>query len=663
MSPSSNPSTRSEDPIMMARHLALFFVLFVLGCETSLGGRTALMEVEVALEGSSALVLSSSSTTRPNPPVLGPVALTWLARDTDGRVIARGEIEDARAVEFEDPIDHREEGAHLLSSVGHFRLTVPRVDGTVEIHDATGMVSSFVVSRSRARTAELLDADADVLGPPTVAPGSGAGATRVLFVPEGFTEAEQASFHALVAQTLTALRAMPDFGRSWDRFTFVEQEVRSMGSGIDRPATTGAAASEVDTAFDVSLGIGGVYRCAFFESRAGRVAVERLRDESGAAIVVVLANVNEWCGCAGPGVTVNAAESPERLAQVVAHEMGHALFGLADEYSSDGTARGAGCGAISMPNVASDLRRLPWADLLTTTEIPTADTTANASAVGAFEGAGYCSTGRYRPTHECMMRSAYHPLCPVCRREMDRRLGTTTTTPTEPGPGPGTTTTTADGVHRRITVQNRTGAGLWARCASAAGPGCTDWTWLRDGEDAGLESFDGRYMLDNQDQLPSSPIRSTFSADRDVIEVVASSRAPLGETATPGCSDTCRWANDGACDDGGEGADYSVCERGTDCGDCGPRAAAAAPEPDAPRCDDSCAYAYDGACDDGSQGGTAYCDLGTDCYDCSATSGAPAATCDDSCTYAGDGVCDDGGAGSAYDVCPYGTDCSDCGAR
>jgi hypothetical protein len=31
------------------------------------------------------------------------------------------------------------------------------------------------------------------------------------------------------------------------------------------------------------------------------------------------------------------------------------------------------------------------------------------------------------------------------------------------------------------------------------------------------------------------------------------------------------WANDGACDDGGPGADYSVCPCGTDCGDCGTR--------------------------------------------------------------------------------------------
>ena len=39
----------------------------------------------------------------------------------------------------------------------------------------------------------------------------------------------------------------------------------------------------------------------------------------------------------------------------------------------------------------------------------------------------------------------------------------------------------------------------------------------------------------------------------------------------PGCSNTCDYAFDFQCDDGGPGSLYSVCESGTDCADCGPR--------------------------------------------------------------------------------------------
>ncbi len=53
-----------------------------------------------------------------------------------------------------------------------------------------------------------------------------------------------------------------------------------------------------------------------------------------------------------------------------------------------------------------------------------------------------------------------------------------------------------------------------------------------------------------------------------------SPRAPTCPPEPPRslCSDTCRWAGDGECDDGGPGSDYSVCALGTDCTDCGPRA-------------------------------------------------------------------------------------------
>lgn len=86
--------------------------------------------------------------------------------------------------------------------------------------------------------------------------------------------------------------------------------------------------------------------------------------------------------------------------------------------------------------------------------------------------------------------------------------------------------------------------------------------------------------------------------------------------AMGGCSDSCSYAGDGECDDGGEGSDYNVCDFGSDCSDCGTR--------EAP---------------DGDAG------------------------CLNTCRFAGDDECDDGGEGSDYSVCAYGTDCMDCGSR
>ena len=51
-------------------------------------------------------------------------------------------------------------------------------------------------------------------------------------------------------------------------------------------------------------------------------------------------------------------------------------------------------------------------------------------------------------------------------------------------------------------------------------------------------------------------------------------RSPLPPGFSEACTNTCAnaaFARDGACDDGGEGSEYSACTQGSDCDDCGPR--------------------------------------------------------------------------------------------
>jgi len=101
------------------------------------------------------------------------------------------------------------------------------------------------------------------------------------------------------------------------------------------------------------------------------------------------------------------------------------------------------------------------------------------------------------------------------------------------------------------------------------------------------------------------------------------------------CSDTCPSARDGTCSDGGSDTVYYDCELGTDCTDCGPRPdpsssqASSAPAPPSGQtsqatanCANTCEYASDGICNDGGDV-TAYfdCALGTDCADCGPRNG------------------------------------------
>ena len=157
---------------------------------------------------------------------------------------------------------------------------------------------------------------------------------------------------------------------------------------------------------------------------------------------------------------------------------------------------------------------------------------------------------------------------------------------------------------------------------------------------------------------------------------------PAGSDASA-CSDSCTFAQDGDCDDGGSGSEFAICEEGTDCTDCSrdqlPPAVPSSPSPP-PRCDDSCWLSSDGDCDDGGPGSEfSICGGGTDCQDCGLPTTPPSLplpppaepggssdgtmTCLNTCGARSDNECDDGGSGSEFSLCALGTDCEDCGPR
>ncbi|KAL1510269.1 hypothetical protein AB1Y20_006591 [Prymnesium parvum] len=134
------------------------------------------------------------------------------------------------------------------------------------------------------------------------------------------------------------------------------------------------------------------------------------------------------------------------------------------------------------------------------------------------------------------------------------------------------------------------------------------------------------------------------------------------------CSDECRYARDGECDDSGPGSEGNTCALGSDCTDCSPRDEGAL---GAFLCTDKCRTSADGQCDDGGPGAQfKSCALGADCADCGPrATGARCgvdhtlALCGGGCMFESDGHCDDGGPGSKFDACSLGSDCEDCGSR
>jgi hypothetical protein len=128
--------------------------------------------------------------------------------------------------------------------------------------------------------------------------------------------------------------------------------------------------------------------------------------------ILVLVNSTVYGG-SGDGLTVSSVHPS--ASEIVVHEMGHTLAGLADEYE---TAYPGYPPGDPEPNVdysysGPGLKWIEWVEL--STPLPTPESLSYSSVVGAFEGARYFSTGIYRPWYNCLMRTLGVDFGPVCQ--------------------------------------------------------------------------------------------------------------------------------------------------------------------------------------------------------------------------------------------------------
>jgi hypothetical protein len=73
------------------------------------------------------------------------------------------------------------------------------------------------------------------------------------------------------------------------------------------------------------------------------------------------------------------------------------------------------------------------------------------------------------------------------------------------------------------------------------------------------------------DTLSGGALLFAYYPDDDWLSHSAFLGSPSGGEPARACTNTCYWARDGECDDGGPGAMWEECTYGTDCADCGPR--------------------------------------------------------------------------------------------
>ncbi len=269
-----------------------------------------------------------------------------------------------------------------------------------------------------------------------VSNGPDAERHNIVLVAEGFTESEQSDFNDRCDDVVGKIQSEAWFAELGAAINIHRLNVASDESGTDDPATcpdgnTGAGTTAA-TYFDSGFCNAGIRRCLSGNEGLVRSTLDvQLPGWDSAAVLV---NATERGGCASGNVFWASLSSDFR--EVVVHELGHASFDLADEYS---TWAGCTSGETDRDNAPSnepddvnittetDRDQVKWGFFISpSTAIPTmenpdcsecdlrANVLSDDTIIGLYEGAGYYHCGRYRPAYTCKMRSSSQEFCRVC---------------------------------------------------------------------------------------------------------------------------------------------------------------------------------------------------------------------------------------------------------
>lgn len=249
--------------------------------------------------------------------------------------------------------------------------------------------------------------------------GSSASKFDIVFMGDGFTSAEQDEFNTLVADYFKAMFTYDNgsldnvLAELQDALNVYRVNVNSASSGVtvyqcntDCPKTPSAKT----TAFNMRYS--GCWDCCWMAKSADTDT--KINDAltavglAGADYVVMILNQSGFGGCSyGSVLSITKSTSNN----VLFHELGHSVGGLADEYDRPGCHSGSEPGAR---NVSTDTGTDKW-KLFARSAITTGNPTEyNVSQTGGFEGARYKEDCIYRPSANSTMRgntSLQNPPC------------------------------------------------------------------------------------------------------------------------------------------------------------------------------------------------------------------------------------------------------------
>jgi hypothetical protein len=260
------------------------------------------------------------------------------------------------------------------------------------------------------------------------------------FIAEGYTKDEEGAFKRDLKEITAAFFDFEPYKSHKQAFNVYGLFKPSQESGSDQPTHGIFKKTAVGTTFNAM----GLYRYNLTEENR---ALHDIAAHVPYDTLVVMVNSSRYGGGGIYNTYCIFSRNPVKSVYLFLHEFGHSFAGLADEYYSSRVVYNEfftpGVEPTE-PNITAllDPAKLKWKHLVTKgTKIPTPwgkDKYDKMSArqkrvhrvkpeyrgiVGAFEGAGYASTGLYRPSIDCLMHTSdMQPYCKVCEAAILRMI-------------------------------------------------------------------------------------------------------------------------------------------------------------------------------------------------------------------------------------------------
>src|SRR4051794_637259 len=256
--------------------------------------------------------------------------------------------------------------------------------------------------------------------------GDPANRVNMVILGDGYTSAELGNYAVDAENAVAGFFAQEPFKEYQRYFNVLRVDVTSAESGADHPEANPPISK--NTAFDAAYNCNNIERLICVDvSKVNAVLANGGIGPDRQDIVLVLVNDLKYGGSGG---AVAVASLNPSVIEIVLHETGHSFGLLADEYDY---GLPPPCGYTAEPpeaNVTAESSRAlikwnagggpptGWIDLATA--IPT--TSTDPEVPGLYEGAQYCTSGRFRPTYDSKMRTLGVPFEQINEEQIVKRI-------------------------------------------------------------------------------------------------------------------------------------------------------------------------------------------------------------------------------------------------